>query len=71
MKQIYGGNATSLIEGVLKSTNSTLEKGEKEKTEFNNGLSNSNFEIIGTHIIEFHGFYGIAASATFAIEYDL
>lgn len=71
MQRIYGEKSRNLIEGVLKGTNSTLEQVEKEKVVFNNALSNSAFEMIGTHTIEFHGFYGIAASTTFAIECDL
>ncbi len=59
------------IEYVLKATNNTLKKIEKDKIGFNKALIESDFGIIRTHTIEFYGFYGVAASSTFAIEYDL
>ncbi|MBD1880750.1 hypothetical protein [Coleofasciculus sp. FACHB-T130] len=56
---------------VLKGTNNTLRQLEKEKEKLNTALKKSDFGIFGTHIIEFHGNYQIAASSLFAIKEDL
>lgn len=69
--QLNSGEYRDYFDLALKGTNNILEQMEKERIQFNNALNHSNFGIIGTYIIEFHGFYEIAASSSFAIEYDL
>jgi len=55
----------------LQGTNVALQQLEKEKATLNRSLKNSDFGILKTYIIEFHGSYQIAASSLIAIKYDL
>lgn len=70
-RQLDGGKYRDWFDLALKGTKIALEQMEREKIQFNNALNHSDFGIVGTYIIEFHGFYEIAASSSFAIEYDL
>lgn len=70
IKRVDSDKRYLLIEA-LKGTNEILKQLEEEKTDLNKALLESDFRAIKTYTIEFHGRFGVVASSTFAIEYDL
>ena len=61
----------SYLDLSLMGANLTLKQMENEKIWLNDALRKLDFNKIGTCTIEFHGYYQVAASSAFAVEYDL
>jgi hypothetical protein len=70
-RKMAKGEYKHFFDLALQGTNVALQQLEKEKARLNRSLENSDFGILRTYVIEFHGSYQIAASSLIAIKYDL